>query len=342
MRLSRLSAVLLVLVFLPGPGRAQTREGTAEETAWTPYPDTGAAPSPAPEAEAPFEPLGYPGETAASEPPPGRPTEAAPDEPLGDPGETAASEQSLGAVGSEPTPAPVRPLPTEAPPAESLRHAAEVPTPTPVPPAATEAPSVGSGELARELAREPSTGPGLLPSSPEPRFSPRLAPEPLAVPLLRSLLDVAGAGAATLGSMVLVELLTGTHCFRERERLCALTAFSVTMLSVSATAPVGAWAVGTLLGGEGQLWAAYTGAALGLGLGFIGTMPTLVTGSGVILAVGGPLGAVLGAAIGYEVSHRLTLRRASLSAERSSGVRVMPVLGATPRGSLLGGLAGSF
>lgn len=340
MRLSRLAAVLLVLVFLPGPGRAQTREGAAEETVWTPYPDTGAAPAPGAEAEAPFEPLGYPGETAASEPPPGRSPDAAPDEPLGFPGETAASEQALGAVGSEPTLAPVQPLPTEAPPAEPLRHAAEALMPTPVPPAAMEAPSVGSGELARE--REPSSGPGLLPSSPEPRFSPRLAPEPLAVPLLRSLLDVAGAGAATLGSMVLVELLTGTHCFREQERLCALTAFSVTMLSVSATAPVGAWAVGTLLGGEGQLWAAYTGAALGLGLGFIGTMPTLVTGSGVILAVGGPLGAVLGAAIGYEVSHRLTLRRASLSAERPSGVRVMPVLGATPRGSLLGGLAGSF
>lgn len=325
MRATCLAACLCVFVLLPGVGRARTPEGAAEqEEPWTPYPDTGAVVSPTPgAADAPFEPIGYPRETAASEEELARPEEQL----LPRNGAEASAPSGVGTAPSELLPPAVEedsasapPWPVDSAPFPAAPHALH------------EAPS----------ARDTSSGPTLLPSPHEPRYSQRLAPEPLAVPLLRSLLDVAGAGVVTLGSAVLMDLVSGTRCFRERETLCALNAFVVTFLSVSATAPVGVWAVGSMLGGEGKLWAAYMGSALGMGLGLVGTMPTLAFGSGVILAVAGPIGAVLGATIAYEVSHRLSRRQASLSVARSSGVRVTPVLGASPRGSLLGGMAGSF
>ncbi|MFP2925243.1 hypothetical protein ACLESO_08495 [Pyxidicoccus sp. 3LG] len=280
MRASLLAVLPLLLVLLPGSGRAQEPQGAAAgEGAWNLYPEP--VPAPAHELEdanaAPFEPNSFPGASAASELPEPHPVD------------TSARESS---------PPPYEPL-------------------------------------------EASSRPGLLPT-PEPRFSPSLAPEPLAVPLLRSLLDMAGASAVTLASAVGVEALVGTRCFRETDRMCILTSFLVTFLSVSGTAPVGAWAVGSLLGGEGKLWAAYLGSAMGMGLGVVGTMPTLAFGNGVILAVAGPIGAVVGAAIGYEVSHRMSLRRTTLSGARTPALRMTPVLGATPRGSLVGGMMGRF
>jgi hypothetical protein len=256
--------------------------------------------------EVPFEPLGYPGASAAGEAPAGDDFAPMPESP----------------------PAPLPALTGDAPP-------------MPIPHTSEDAPAEPMGR-ATEGMTDASTGPRLLPAEPASRLSPRLMPEPLAVPLLRSVLDVAGASAVTLGGAVLMELITGTRCLRTQERMCILTSFLVTMLSISATAPVGAWAVGSLLGGEGKLWAAYLGSAMGMGLGVVGTMPTIAFTNGVVLAVAGPIGAVLGAAIGYEISHRLSRRKASLFAERPSGVRMTPMLGATQGGSLVGGLAGSF
>ena len=56
----------------------------------------------------------------------------------------------------------------------------------------------------------------------------------------------------------------------------------------------------------------------------------------------GPFGRMLGAAIGYEVSHRMSLRPSRLSSARASAPRMTPMLSATPRGSLVGGMMGSF
>lgn len=252
----RLALFLLLLVLVPRTARAQA----ADEEGWTAFPER------APEGDAPFEPIDFPGPSAAS----GTAVEEAP-APRGE------------------APPPLRLLP---------------------------APDV--------------TGPSV-----------HLTPEPLAVPLLRSLMDLAGASALTLSTAVAMDALVGTRCLREAERMCILTSFLVTMLSVSGTAPVGAWAVGSLLGGEGDLWAAYMGAALGMGLGVIGTMPTLAFGSGVILGVAGPIGAIVGAVIGYEISHRRAVRGASRLSERR-GVTVAPLVATTQGGSLLGGMAGTF
>lgn len=352
MSASRLVLVLWVLVCIPGLGRAQAREeAPAGEDAWSPYPEAGEAPAAPSGMEVPFEPLGYPGASAAGEAPAGDDLAPMPE----------SSSAPLPSLAGEAPPMPIPHAPEEAP-AEPTGHASEGMTFIPGSHVAKDVPSGPSDDSARDVpsgpihdsakdaptassrdfARHASTGPRLLPAESAPRLSPRLMPEPLAVPLLRSVLDAAGASAATLGGAVLMELLTGTRCLRTQERMCILTSFLVTMLSISATAPVGAWAVGSLLGGEGKLWAAYLGSAMGMGLGVVGTMPTIAFGSGVVLAVAGPIGAVLGAAIGYEISHRLSRRKTPLFAERPSDVRMTPMLGATPGGSLVGGLAGSF
>ncbi|MCP3145327.1 hypothetical protein [Pyxidicoccus xibeiensis] len=369
MRASLPTALLLVLMLLSDAGRAQAREGalaaSAQSEAWNAYPESVTAPSSTLEqTEAPFEPNRYPGESAASALPEGHPGDAAAAE------APAPRDEFLVPVEFPESPALV-PVAAEALPSESLGHSeAAVPdSSTPSwgealpshPPGHSEAAvpdssphsvedsavdstpahfpaeesAVLPGHSAMEESSDASSRPGLLPPSSAPRYSAHLAPEPLAVPLLRSVLDVAGASAVTLGSAVMVEALVGTRCLRETDRMCILTSFLVTFLSVAGTAPVGAWAVGSLLGGEGKLWAAYMGAAIGMGLGVIGTMPTMAFGNGVILGVAGPIGAVVGAAIGYEVSHRRA-RRAS------PGPRMTPMLGATPRGDLVGGMMGSF
>ncbi|MCY1020280.1 hypothetical protein [Pyxidicoccus sp. MSG2] len=279
MRAVRLAPLLLLLVLAPRVGRAQAAETPSEDGSWNAFPE-GAAPTPV--VEEPFEPIDFPGQTAAPD--------------------TAM----------------------DAAPARDIGPASEPPAP--------------EGDFSREASSPLS----LIPSPSASGPSPRLTPEPLAVPLVRSLLDLAGASALTLSSAVAMDALVGTRCFRDTERMCILTSFLVTMLSVSATAPVGAWAVGSLLGGEGKLWAAYLGAAMGMGLGVIGTMPTIAFGSGVILAVAGPIGAAVGAVIGYEVSHRSVVRGASRFAQRPAGLRVSPLVATTQGGSLLGGMMGTF
>jgi hypothetical protein len=310
MRAVRLAPLLLFLVLAPGSGRAQATETPPEAGAWNAYPES--TPAPAPDASAPFEPIDFPGQTATSDAPLGDSARVEPSAPLGD----STREEPSAPLGDPTWEEPSTPL------SDSTR-------------AETSAPQ-------GDFSREASSPLRLLPAPDAAGPSARLTPEPLAVPLVRSLLDLAGATALTLSSAVAMDALVGTRCFRDTERMCILTSFLVTMLSVSATAPVGAWAVGSLLGGEGKLWAAYLGAAMGMGLGVIGTMPTMAFGSGVVLAVAGPIGAVVGAVIGYEVSHRRVVRGASRFSQRPASLRVSPLVATTQGGSLLGGMMGTF
>lgn len=183
--------------------------------------------------------------------------------------------------------------------------------------------------------------PEYVPRPPSPRSSLSLNPEPLAVPFVRGLLEISGGAAVTVGHMVLIELATGTNCLVESER-CFLTAFLVTVAS-GAAAPLGASAVGAVMGGEGRLWAAYLGAAIGMGFGLVAATPTIAFDRGTLLAVAGPIGAILGSAIGYELSHRHALRGGFRDERaRGPGVRWVPVVGASAHGGLVGGMVGSF
>jgi hypothetical protein len=246
------------------------------------------------------------------------PDASAPFEPIDFPGQTATSDAPLGDSARVEPSAPLGDSTREEPSAPLGDPTWEEPS-TPLSDSTRAETSAPQGDFSREA------------SSPL-----RLLPAPDAAG------PSAGATALTLSSAVAMDALVGTRCFRDTERMCILTSFLVTMLSVSATAPVGAWAVGSLLGGEGKLWAAYLGAAMGMGLGVIGTMPTMAFGSGVVLAVAGPIGAVVGAVIGYEVSHRRVVRGASRFSQRPASLRVSPLVATTQGGSLLGGMMGTF
>jgi hypothetical protein len=95
-------------------------------------------------------------------------------------------------------------------------------------------------------------------------------------------------------------------------------------------------------GGRGEFLPALGGSLLGTGAGFISGLSSGSTGGLIASLIIGP---ITGAILGYEISHALNKRRASAAGAMSSakaGPRVVPVIGATPRGGFLGGFAGSF
>lgn len=99
-------------------------------------------------------------------------------------------------------------------------------------------------------------------------------------------------------------------------------------------APVGAWAAGKLVGGQGT----FLGTLLGSGAGFlVGTGAALLMDNPYLGLLTVPLGAVIGSVVGYEVSHSM------VSAQRIelASASVQPVLAFSNRGAVLG-LNGSF
>lgn len=252
---------------------------------------------------------------------------------------TPAEESSA----EQPPPPPAEPAPFE--PEGFPEREPSVASEVPAPPAAPVEEAASAPGPREEDPSQPVYLPGAV-APLQPGFDPARSglsfeTEPLAVPLVRGLLEISGGTAVTLGHMVLVELATGTNCFEDTDG-CALTAFLVTFVGAAA-APLGASAVGAVMGGEGKLWAAYLGAAIGLGVGVITTIPTIAFDHGTVLAVAGPIGAIIGSAIGYELSHRRARRGGSLFAgQRGPGVRMVPVVGATAHGGLVGGMVGSF
>lgn len=119
--------------------------------------------------------------------------------------------------------------------------------------------------------------------------------------------------------------------------------FLLTMLTVSASETLAVYGAGRLAGGKGQLLPTIGGAALGTGAALAmyrtsfdsNFMPGMV--ASVVLP---PLGAILG----YELSHAfsgddyLTLE----SSRSGSSLRLVPVMGRSSEGSLMGGMAGQF
>jgi hypothetical protein len=254
------------------------------------------------------------------------------------PPEDSAGEQPWSEYPDALPPPPLTPveeaeLPAPPPPAPPEPEVPAAPPPTPV----EEAPPAP-----RDRHPMAPSVPEYVPSPPPPRSSLSLGTEPLAVPFVRGLLEISGGFAVTAGHMVLVELATGTNCFVDSDG-CFLTAALVTLAS-GAAAPLGASAVGAVLGGEGKLWAAYLGAAIGMGFGLVVATPTIAFDrGGVLLAVAGPIGAIVGSAIGYELSHRHARRGGFRDARaQGPGVRWMPVVGASAHGGLVGGMVGSF
>lgn len=149
-----------------------------------------------------------------------------------------------------------------------------------------------------------------------------------------------GVGLGIAGLLVGVSALEDVSC--DSENVCAATLIIITVPAVFVGIPLGVQYAAQGLGGRGEFLPALGGTLLGTGAGLLYGMSQEGNGA---MAVGLIVGPILGAIVGYEISHTINVRRAYVTGAASSakpGLRVAPLVGATPRGGLLGGLSGSF
>jgi hypothetical protein len=110
-----------------------------------------------------------------------------------------------------------------------------------------------------------------------------------------------------------------------------------TILAGWATGSLAVYGMGNFLNGRGTLGPTMLGGALGMGLGIALLFATEGTAW-----YAAPLAPGLGAAIGYEIANSYVRSTQEPERDEFAGVQLMPVLGRTAEGGLLGGLAGRF
>jgi hypothetical protein len=236
---------------------------------------------------------------------------------------------------------------------------AEPPTPqltAPPPPPPEVRPPAPPPELS-----PPPQAPGLSPPPPAPELSPppqapsQLSPQGELIPRSAVPDDQTGlrlvvtpwAGAVTgmmglIAGLVPSAIISLPFCLHEHtfdDPGCAVAFTAGMAVSYSLGATLGVTFVGNRLGGHGDgvttFLGAMAGAALGAGVG----VATHNTG---VLVLSLSLAPLIGAVLGYEASHNLALQEPGPEMQARSGFRVIPVVGTTGRGSILGGLGGRF
>ena len=96
--------------------------------------------------------------------------------------------------------------------------------------------------------------------------------------------------------------------------------------------------LGDRLGGQGKFWPTVLGVALGTGAGIAAAFG-LSASSGALGAIPAVLGPAVGGVIAYEISSANVIKEAAATA---SSFRLVPLVAMSPRGELVGGIAGSF
>jgi hypothetical protein len=147
-----------------------------------------------------------------------------------------------------------------------------------------------------------------------------------------------GTAATVVGAAVGVALLiTLTDC-SPFEGGChdAVTLAPIALAGgLSGTAAV--FGVGHLLNGRARLEPTLLGGAVGTGASLL--LYAMSNGEAVLIM---PLPPVIGAAIAYELSNAGERSRVEPAVPASGGLQLMPVVGRTPEGGILGGLVGRF
>ncbi len=195
--------------------------------------------------------------------------------------------------------------------------------------------------------------PPLVPAPTEPEQAPpeaELIPhefEPSVPPgetfsAARVMLEFVGGGVAG-GGLGFVSLLAGAVIFSGAcsgdDLSCLGPIFFTGIVGAAVGVPLGVYGAGKLLKGQGAYWPSLIGTVVGAG---IGLTVGLISQNEPALVMGVTAGPVVGAIVGYELSHAAAL--SSLEREdRGSGtsVQVTPAFGLTP-GGLYGALAGRF
>lgn len=148
-----------------------------------------------------------------------------------------------------------------------------------------------------------------------------------------------GVGLGLVGLVAGVSALEDIDCSGGGE-ICAATVLVITIPAVFVGIPLGVQKAGQSAGGRGEFLPALGGTLLGTA---VGAMYGLTSNGSGDLALGLIVGPVVGAILGYEISDALARRGMPMARSTShSGPSVAPVVGATPRGGFLGGLAGRF
>jgi hypothetical protein len=173
----------------------------------------------------------------------------------------------------------------------------------------------------------------LIPRELEPVDASRGVPRPA-----RIILEL--AGGAVGGALMTVATFPTIDKLCPRED-CLGTIYLVGLTGTAFGVSLGVYGTGTLLSGRGTFLGSLAGVAIGTGTGLI-TGLALENDSALLIGIAA--GALAGSAIGYELSR---LPGTAPVAPRSSqplatGVQVVPIVGVSPAGGLIGGLAGLF
>jgi hypothetical protein len=151
-----------------------------------------------------------------------------------------------------------------------------------------------------------------------------------------------GSATGALGGAIVSSLFLMPFCLesiRDPSQGCIVGFVAITSLGAAALGIGSVYAVGNALGGHGRPLPTLLGGLLGMTMGAVsGT----VAANNLVLFLGLGIGPIIGAVVGYEISHSLTDAPSAPTARRQTGFELVPVVSATPRGGLMGGLAGRF
>jgi hypothetical protein len=148
---------------------------------------------------------------------------------------------------------------------------------------------------------------------------------------------VGGAVGAIPGTVLMASAICFDGCSGEDEAVYVGFVLAIAGV-ITGTAATVNW-MGDVMDGQGSFWPAALGALLGtLGGGIAGAAVAAVAGlAGLIPVILGP---AVGAVIGYELSHSGAVEAAAGGV--ASRPRLVPLVTVSPRGGLIGGLAGTF
>ncbi len=197
----------------------------------------------------------------------------------------------------------------------------------PAPPAASE-PSEAQGEI--------------IPREPRPELSEAggTALRLVAGPFAGTIGAAGGAMAAAIASgIVLLPFCLDALREPNSSRGCVVVFSAIASAGATFGATGIVYLTGGMFGGRGRFLPTLLGGLVGASLGAVsGT----VSENNLVLILGLGIGPIIGALVGYEVSHSLAAPVSEVPARLGRGVQVLPVFSATPRGGLLGGIAGRF
>lgn len=150
---------------------------------------------------------------------------------------------------------------------------------------------------------------------------------------------LAGTLAGALGAIPGTFLMFQRYCFNTCAEKSGYIGLALAVGGVIGGSALGIDHLGGTLGGHGHFGATLVGTLLGT-LGGIIAGAALAPTAGAAVIIPAILAPAVGGAIAYEISHSIIVEEAA--AATASKPRFVPLVSASPRGGVIGGLAGRF